>query len=557
MKIMENNIILKLKHTLKLLILITAMILPSACESDLLESPPHLMTTNALFQDRAGFEAAVNGLYSYARRELVNSSSAAWDITKVGTDGYVANHDHSSNSFSFFTTQWGGLINPDVNKFDGLWTLYYRVINTANHIISQANREDVPLSEADKNLFLADAKAVRAWAYRHLTYLFGDVPLSLQPSSGATIRRDWTRTSVAEVREQMIEDWLFAVQHLPVESTLAGRMTKGAAEHYLAEMYIVKGGYAEAISWADRAINNPSYSLITERFGDGSGEPGVPFMDMFRDENANREDGNTEALWVKQFAEGVTGGELYNAMKRKHMSRYHSIVIDGVNPLRATANRGGEGRARTSLTKWALDLYEPQDDRGSEYAIRKYFILQDAEGNSPMPADRLPPGWNYGDTLHLDWSEDITAATRNRTTWPWSRKVDWANPATPGMRENYKNVPYLRLAETYLLKAEAQYLNGDPDGAAETLNVIRRRANASEIDVSAVDIDFILDERQRELAIEEQRRYTLIRTGKLVERTRLYNNYGGEFITERDIIFPVPQEVIDANETEFPQNPGF
>jgi starch-binding outer membrane protein, SusD/RagB family len=73
-----------------------------------------------------------------------------------------------------------------------------------------------------------------------------------------------------------------------------------------------------------------------------------------------------------------------------------------------------------------------------------------------------------------------------------------------------------------------------------------------------VDIDFILDERSRELFLEEHRRWTLLRTGKWLERVRAYNNNGGAHITERDLLFPIPQSVIDANLTkEMPQNPGW
>jgi len=114
------------------------------------------------------------------------------------------------------------------------------------------------------------------------------------------------------------------------------------------------------------------------------------------------------------------------------------------------------------------------------------------------------------------------------------------------------------LADTYLLKAEAQFLLGDLTGAAETINVVRRRANASEISSDQVDIDFILDERSRELVLEEHRRFTLLRTGKWVERPRKYNQNGGQHITLRDTLFPIPQSVIDVNLTyKMRQNSGF
>ena len=109
-----------------------------------------------------------------------------------------------------------------------------------------------------------------------------------------------------------------------------------------------------------------------------------------------------------------------------------------------------------------------------------------------------------------------------------------------------------------MLKAEAQLKLNDPEGAAETINIIRRRSKASEISAGDVTIDFILDERSRELFNEEYRRYTLLRTGKWYERTKAHNTFGGEKISLRDTIFPIPQSVIDANlSSPMPQNPGY
>jgi hypothetical protein len=118
--------------------------------------------------------------------------------------------------------------------------------------------------------------------------------------------------------------------------------------------------------------------------------------------------------------------------------------------------------------------------------------------------------------------------------------------------------PYLRLAETFLLKAEAQFLLGSPGDAAETINILRRRAHASEVGANKINIDFILDERSRELLFEEHRRYTLLRTNKWLERTKLHNHNGGQYITERDKLYPIPQSIIDANLTKkMTQNPDY
>jgi hypothetical protein len=124
--------------------------------------------------------------------------------------------------------------------------------------------------------------------------------------------------------------------------------------------------------------------------------------------------------------------------------------------------------------------------------------------------------------------------------------------------KQYNDQPYLRLAETYLIKAEAQFKLGNSDGAAQTINIIRRRSNASDISAANVTLDFILDERSRELIAEEQRRYTLLRTRTWLQRVRAYNKRGGQTAAARDTLLPIPQVVIDANLTEkMPQNPGF
>ncbi len=532
-----------------------------ACTNDFLkETPPHFIATENLFTSFEGLETGINGLYSLARSEREGfGSQLIADMAMNGTDNICTNHRLSG--FNSIASMWGTNNNPSASFYANAFEWLYSIINSANTIIEfvDNNSESIEWKDPEnKNRILAEAKAIRGWAYRHLSFGWGDVPLNLNPSTGSFIKTDWQRTPVAEVRKQIISDFLFAEKYIPNEAFLPGRMTKGAVQHYLAEMYLTINKPDSGLYWANQVINNSAYKLITDRYGVKSDQPGVPFMDMFQDGNTNREEGNTEALWVFQFENNIIGGGDNGIMRRHHISRYVNIKIDGVSPLQYTIDRGGYGLGRMSLTKWAIDNYEPQDDRGSHYAIRKFFILQDATANFPAPADRLPPGWSYGDTLHLKWDNDITTKNRGRTNWPFSRKVEDVDPNNISGSSGYKDAIYLRLADTYLLKAEAEYKLGNLAEAAKSINVLRRRANASEINASDVNIDFILDERSRELVLEEHRRYTLLRTGKWLERTKKYNFNGGQEISEKDTLFPIPQIVIDANLTEkMPQNPGY
>lgn len=556
-----------MKNKILSAVMILALIsLTTACDKDLLnEKPPHIITSETLFTTLDGFETGLNGLYAQVRREKESSIGdhmMMGSMFMTGTDNSVTNHQNPG--FYVVAELWREQNNPNNAEIDMVFKWLYNVINAANTIINQAEgRDDVNWSggggsdEQNKNRVIAEAKAIRAWAYRHLTYGWGAVPLSLEESSGANIKTDWERTPVAEVRAQMIQDLLFAEIHVGVEPSLKGRITKGAVQHLLAETYLAMNNPAEALKFADKVISTPNYKLITQRYGVRASQPGVPFMDMFWEGNTNREDGNTEALWVFQFGLKITGGG-GSVLRRYHLSRFWNISVGGVRPIVHTWERGGLGYGRASFTKWALDIYEPQDHRFSEHAIRKFFVLGDAQMNAPYPADNLPPGWAYGDTLKLDWSRDITATRRGVFNWPFSRKAEGTDPGNMNEYFMHKDQTYLRLAETYLIKAEAEFLLNRPADAAKTINIIRKRSNASEITAADVSIDFILDERSRELFLEEHRRWSLLRTGKWLERTKKYNLNGGQWIAEKDLLYPIPQSVIDANLTkEMPQNPGF
>ena len=129
----------------------------------------------------------------------------------------------------------------------------------------------------------------------------------------------------------------------------------------------------------------------------------------------------------------------------------------------------------------------------------------------------------------------------------------------------YSDQYMLRLPEAYLLRAEAYFRLGQAQKAADDLNVIRRRAHASDVTASQVSVDYILDERMREYGIEEKRRLTLSRMGELGNRVRKYNPwYGashsadGKEFKDGYALYPIPQTAIEANkDAVLEQNPDY
>jgi hypothetical protein len=337
-------------------------------------------------------------------------------------------------------------------------------------------------------------------------------------------------------------------------------------------MYLTVGKPDSALYWCNQVIGNPAYKLMTDRYGvKKTDATGSAFGDMFKEGNQNREQGNKEALWVFQF-------ELYNSideqghqLSRSTVGTYNSWKVKGtdgkeVAPFQYTFERGGRGKSYFAPTKWWIDSYEKKDDRAQNYILRTSFRLQtEAENNvgyagtGKLPADKLPAGKNYGDTIWLKWDKEITAARYKANDWPYSRKGEGTSTVDVQADFAWTDQIYIRLADAYLLRAEAQMKLGNLNAAMADINTIRGRSHATLVtDPNTITIDYILDERSRELFIEEERRNTLLRTHKWYERTKAHNFFGGELITLRDTIFPIPQDVIDANLTkEFPQNPGY
>jgi hypothetical protein len=258
------------------------MLVSISCSKDRLkEDSSGVLTADLLFTNKAGFENALNGLHDEVRRyhsgneyNTIGGYMATQAV--IGVDNAYGNWNDPTTSIY---NEWGSLNHPSVTAYRQVWGWLYETINAANTIIGRSNNSGIGWTEADKNRILAEAKCIRAWCYRHLTYLWGDVPLTLEESRGDRIREDWERTPVAEVRKAMEEDLLFAEQHLPVVSGSDLRMIKGVAQHLLAELYLSTGQYDKAKIEATKVTTNANYKLVTARYGVNKALPGTAFTD--------------------------------------------------------------------------------------------------------------------------------------------------------------------------------------------------------------------------------------------------------------------------------------
>lgn len=560
------------------LFFLTLTVAYSCSKSFLEEKPLALIAPDNLYVNKAGFESGLYGLYSQWREERkgINGASNDMAITAavIGVDNAYSLRPAGNAPEQVFN-DFGVRLNSTDAYVRRVWDWLYRIINGANTIIDRADNASIVWSDKDKKQIVGEARLIRAWAYRHLTFLYGNVPLNLKESKGSSIKTDWERTPIAEVRKAMEADLLYAEANMSDLPVVEGRASKVVAQHYLAELYLTIGDFAKAREKALAVTQNTNYSLTTARYGTQATMPGTPFTDMFLDRNSNRSQGNREALWVIQNEYLSVGGDA-NIMRRWWVNRYNDIRVGNPlrNPLTFSQEYGGRGLGRFAVTKFALSLYGPTDHRGGNFSYRFFYLMNNAaslpsNANINTAATCATPGYTSGpaggrlgvDTVRLsiNCNEPAPNATA-APNWPSIRKWDWAPGDTADVQNssNYNDQIYLRLADTYLLLAEAQFRLNDLAGAAATINLIRARANATPITAAQVTLDFILDERSRELISEEHRRYTLLRTGTWFARTQLNNKYAGTRITLRDTLLPIPQSVIDANLTKvMPQNAGY
>lgn len=534
------------------------LFLYSCNDSFLEEKPLDFLSSENVLTSKDGFENYLISLYDAARLELNKVDYAHGYINmQQGTD-IACNGELALINYG----NWGTYLTPSRQVVVNYWDwAYIDMLKKANIIIAYASKPELShiwASEAEKNAVIAEACFFRAYTHNFLANLYGGVPVVETAFSGP--KTDFVRNTREEVYQSARKDLEFASQWLPplVAKTKEGRIVKAAADHLLTEVYISLGEYDKAIGSASKVIDSGLYKLMNQRFGSEKDKPGDYYSDIFRPGNQNRSSGNLETIYVWQFEDQTLGGqggqnEAGNPTLRywgpfyvnvKDPAKYNQVVVDSLG-------RGVAGVRAT--TYFFYDLWK--DNWDNDIRNSKYNIVRTHYYNNPASP------W-FGKKIE---KEHLAKIDTFRMLFPRIRKVEgnisWKG-ATSAVNKGYTTNDFIvyRFSETYLLRAEAYMKKGDLIKAAADINVVRNRAGAKPVSPADVTIDYILDERARELITEEPRHRTLVRTGKLIERVRKYNMRQDTRTTIQDYheFWPIPQTAIDANFTiEIPQNPGY
>ncbi|RZL18952.1 MAG: RagB/SusD family nutrient uptake outer membrane protein [Pedobacter sp.] len=556
-----------MKRITTIIILLTTILFGSCKKSFLDEDPLDFLTPSNAYVTLNDFNASVNNLYNNVRSEFYSSGEQRpFDYvfgTDIVFDGQPAatRHTNMVAAYSPLSTEI-----PLTH-----WTALYKIVAESNTIISRIPASS--MSETEKVSTEAKAKFFRAFAYRTLAYLYGGVPLSLEEVT--TVKTDYVRASKAEVLAQVIEDLKFAVINLPaINAVQDGQINNLVAGHLLSEVYLAAGEFQNAAEAATVIIDNPNVGLMKIRFCvKASDATKNVYWDLFQRGNQNRKNGtNREALWVIQFETDVPGGGAVSTgingsyqLERHFAPQFINFRLPGSNiqPFRYPVSdyTGGRGIGWAIPTKYFSDVIWESDFDNDLRNAPFNFVREFKVTNSSHPL--------FGQIIStINPPAGITVPRRD--FFAFQSKITTPGDHPDGMFENketlllkasaggtYADQYMFRLAETYLLRAEAYLGLVQLDNAAKDLNAVRNRSNASNVSSANVNIDYILDERMRELGSEEKRRITLMRLGLVNDRVRKCNPYYTD-ISPTYNLWPIPASEIERNNgAKLEQNPGY
>ena len=541
------------------------------------------------YTSAAGLEDAVDATYFYLK--FIYSNERAYTLTAFGTDTYTNGADGNFKGFNYYDNT----LNSTQSVLTEMWQFLYRGINQANAVIGRSANGITDMDATRLLTRQAEVRFLRAMYYFTLVRQWQDVHLSLEETIGAQVTAN--KTPSAQIyAEAIIPDLQFAIDNLPATQSDYGRATKGAAQHLMGLALLTRGwatnnaaDFSTAEARFTDVINNAAYGLVSDH------------ASLWNQDNTR----NREIIFAVQNATNtiLNGGEgTPGEGNRGHL--YFLMEYD-IRPgmIRDIAN--GRPFKRFRPTNYLYDLYAAGRDKDNRYdqTYKHVYVSNNGAANAALnwtaanvaagaknrdgsPAVVGQRKFTVGDTAiflpgpgrDAIWTATKKLQTRyavftrtpngaantgydERIFAHISKFIDPRRPTIQWM-EGSRDWFVYRLADTYLLRAEARFKQGNTTGAAADINVVRTRAAKPgkvadmQITPAQVTLDFILDERAMELDAEQCRWYDLVRTGTLVARV-LTHNPQAPGIKSFHVRRPIPQLQIDRTQGGYVQNCGY
>lgn len=481
------------KKILALTIICIAGMVCGSCGDSFLEvKNPAAINARDFYKDSLNLMGGLTGMYRAMQNVYgYNNATGLYLKGDVATD--------NSSSINTSTLNWEPLsIDPTDLPIKSLWQNFYLCISRANAII--ANGPEVPMG-ATKNVVIAEAKLVRAWAYFEMAKMWGGVPVVTQPFAEPREAYNVGRSSVGEVYAQALKDVSEAYAVLPdfygQSNANAGRLTKAAAIAMWGEMLLTQKKYPEAKEKLAELVGSANEAKYN-----------VTLLSNYADVFSTTNEMNKEIIFAVRYITGnnpILGSPFTN--------QFLPIGL-------GSSFVGGTTYSSNLVTADLRDAFEPGD-------LRKAGSIDSTASRVFYAKKFLNPGNTVVNDANNDW------------------------------------IVY-RFADILLLYAEALNESGQTKDAVEVVNRVRKRAGLAEITSSSME-DLrkkVLAERRVELNMEGKRWDDLARNGVLIETlTAHFKKYkvrqDGSGPEAHRKLFPIPFTEILFKPDVMTQNEGY
>ncbi|MCM4155794.1 RagB/SusD family nutrient uptake outer membrane protein [Gramella sp. AN32] len=489
-------------------VLFSVLFILSGCETFLEEDLRDQIATDNFFNSDQEALLASNGLYRILHRGSLYKTRGLDNYLVNGADEVGPSRNVNGNIHNY-------RIDEGIADGNGTWGGLYEIVRNSSLVISNIEGNE-KISEEVRNQVLGESLFMRSLAYFHLTNLWGDVPYFRELLPLAELG-SLGRTSKDQIRTDMKADLERAIELLPgnYDDSNLGRATKWAAATLKAKYHLFDEEWALALEESKFVIDNSPHRLLED------------FAAVFDQEDISNQY-NAEHIFVVDF----TTDPVYGDGNTQRTDDYNPRLRD------EPKNRNAGTPPNWQLLRDDLDALN-QGMTGYGWAI-------------PLPEIADQSTWQEGD-LRYD-ATIVTEYLGYELSFPYFRKNWNLNNESPRGNHN-ENYIVFRLADVYLMAAEAENELNGPDAAYQYVNKVRERAFEPDMPWSGMSQqefrENLYDERKFELATEGHRRMDLIRWGILLETVkntehRPWNN-PGDNIQPYHVLLPIPESEILLN----------
>jgi starch-binding outer membrane protein, SusD/RagB family len=487
-----------MKYIIKYLIIFLSVLIVSSCDDTFLDkSHPGTLTYEKFYSTEDDFQASLNACYFSLKPQVQNLLLFTDEMTD---NSYL--HVYNSTSDYYFFDNCN--VPPSSSTIRNFWQACYASINHANMILTRIADSEVP--ETTQEVFIREAKFIRAYSYFNLVRIYGGVP-KYEKETSVSVILETGRSTVDEVYELIISDLKDASdidsRRSPTQEARAkGKANSNAVKALLGKVYLQIHDFENAKTIFADLVNNSSLELEED------------LENLYQPDNLF----NKEILFAINYERSA-----------------------GMN---------------SPFTYWTLPKFSTgilpnvtsQDNGNGNYNIEPYILAKFSSDDK---------------RLALVDSADIIVGS-DVIRYYYTKKYLDINTTASG--HSGANFIVLRNADVLLMYADALNQSGETNNAYQYINQVRSRAGLNPLPsgyTKAQMNDALADERQKEFIMEGDRWFDLSYRGFEYLKNTLNTFFPNSFslkeasIEDHEKFFPIPSDEVDLKPDFLQQNLGY